>query len=125
MLSGGLVVSFILATLVAAPFDLDAGAGHAVFHFLLAAGAGLTSVLLWRHQPASRGPASVLARWSIALFAVAQLIEAIAAVSDPDGSSTGHGIPNFASLLVLQPLVLISLVALIVTAIVQRGRARA
>jgi hypothetical protein len=58
------------------------------------------------------------------LLAAAQLIEAIAAVFDPEGSGTAHAIPNAAGLAVLQPLVLIALIVLVASAMIHRRNAR-
>jgi len=120
----GVIGSFVVGTAVASPFDLDVGAGHAIFHLVLGVGLGATAFWLWNHQPTSRAVVSQLALWSTAALAFVQLVEGVAAIPDADGDGALHGIPNVISLAVLQPLVVISLIALAVSALRRRRTPR-
>jgi hypothetical protein len=116
----GVIGSFAVGTAVASPFDLDVGTGHAIFHLVLGVGLGATAVWLWNHQPTRRAVVSQLALWSTAALAFVQLVEGVAAIPDAEGEGGLHTVPNVASLAVLQPLVVISLIALAVSALLRR-----
>ena len=118
----GVVASFLVATAVALPFDLDVGAGHAIFHLVFAVGLGATAGWLWRNRGAGDAVALRLALWSSAALAVAQFIEGIVAIPDAEGESAAHGIPNVATL-ILQLLILVSLLMLAVSALLRRRSA--
>lgn len=120
VLLGGVVAGVVLATAAGAPFDIDAGAGHAVFHLVLGAVVGLAAWWLRRHGGAD-GP-SRFARWAAAALAVAQFGEGLVAVPDGRGDSTGHEILGTVNLVGLQPLVLLAVLVLAVTALRRRGR---
>ncbi len=118
VLLAGVVTGFLVGAAVGAPFDIDVGAGHAVFHLFIALFVGLAALWLLRNG-ATELP-SRFALWSATALALAQLAEGLAAIRDPRGDSTAHGIPNVVSFVVLQPLVLVALCVLTLLALRRR-----
>lgn len=118
VLLGGVTTGFLVGTAAGAPFDIDVGGGHAIFHLVLAVFLGLVGFWLLRHGTAALS--SRFAQWSAIALAIAQLAEGIAAITDGTGSSTAHEIPNVVSLAVLQPLVLLALCVLAFLALRRR-----
>ncbi|MCA1707094.1 MAG: hypothetical protein LC808_29050 [Actinobacteria bacterium] len=118
VLLAGVVTGFLVGGAAGAPFDIDVGAGHAVFHLVIALSVGLAALWLLRNG-ATELP-SRFALWSAMALALAQLAEGLAAIADGSGDSTAHEIPNVVSLVVLQPLVLVALCVLAFLALRRR-----
>ncbi|MEO7443635.1 MAG: hypothetical protein ABIW46_08905 [Acidimicrobiales bacterium] len=110
VLLGAVLMGFLVGTAAGAPFDLDVGAGHGVFHLVVATFLGLGAFWLVRHGGAEFP--FRFAQWSATALAVAQVAEGIAAIADGSGDSTAHEIPSVASLVVLQPVVLLAILVL-------------
>ena len=118
ILFAGVLLGLVLGTAAGAPFDIDVGAGHPIFHVVLAVVVGLAAWWLRRHGTSDRP--SRFAQWSAAALAVTQFIEGLAAVPDGSGDSVGHEIPGTINLLVLQPLVLAAVIVLAIAALRRR-----
>lgn len=122
VLVASVVLGFLFGTALGAPFDIDVGAGHAVFHLVVGAVVGIAA--WWLHRCGSPDRSSRFARWSAAALAIMQLVEGAAAVPDGSGGSIGHAVPGFVNLVVLQPMVLVAMVVLAVAALRRRPPAR-
>ena len=118
----GTFTAYAVGIALAAPFDLDVGAGHAMFHLVFGLGLGATALWLHRHQGRG-GWVTRLALFTVSALALAQLAEGVVAIWDSEGDTALHGLPNAVSLFVLQPLLLITLIALVVSAARRRGQA--
>lgn len=118
MLLGGLVAGFVVGSAAGAPFGIDAGGGHAIFHLVVAVFVGVTGLWLLRHGTAAFS--SRLAAWSAIALSAGQLVEGLAAIPDGSGEPLAHEVPSVISLVVLQPAVLVALVVLAVRALRRR-----
>jgi len=118
VLLGGLIAGLVVGTAAGAPFDIDVGAGHAIFHLAVALLLGLTAFWLLRHGTTDLS--SRLAQGSALALAIAQSAEGMAAIPDGSGNSTAHEVPNAVSLALLQPMVLLALCVLAVLALRRR-----
>ena len=118
VLLGGLTAGIVIGTAAGAPFDIDVGAGHAIFHLAVALLLGLTAFWLLRHGTTELS--SRFAQGSAIALAIAQLAEGVAAIPDGSGNSTAHEVPNVVSLALLQPMVLLALCVLTVLALRRR-----
>jgi len=112
------VLGFVLGIALGAPFDMDVGAGHPIFHVVLGLVVGLAAWWLRRHGTAD-GP-SQFAQWSAVALAVTQFVEGLAAIPDGSGDSIGHEIPGVVNLAILQPLVLVAIIVLAIVAFRRR-----
>jgi hypothetical protein len=112
------ILGLVLGTAFGAPFDMDVGAGHAIFHVTLGVVVGLAAWWLRRHGTADRP--SQLALWSAVALAIMQGVEGLAAIPDGSGNSIGHEIPGYVNLAILQPLVLVAIIVLAVVALRRR-----
>ncbi len=115
VLLGGVAIGFVVGTAAGAPFDIDVGGGHAIFHLVVALFLGLAAFWLVRHGTTRLS--SRLAQSAAMALAIAQFAEGVAAMWDGSGDSTAHEIPNVVSLAVLQPMVLVALCVLAVVAL--------
>ena len=122
ILLGSVIAGVFVGSVVGAPFDIDVGAGHAIFHVVAATSIALAALWLRRHGTTHRS--SRLAQWSAAALAVGQFAEGIAAAFDGTGDTAGHDITGLINLAVLQPLVLVAVVILTVRAIAGRRSPR-
>ena len=114
VLFGSVVLGMVLGTAIGAPFDIDVGAGHAIFHVVLGAVIGLAAGWL-RRQGGANAPAR-FAQWAAAALAITQVAEGMAAIPDGSGNSTAHEILGTINLVVLQPMVLVAIIVLAVVA---------
>lgn len=110
----------VLGTAIGAPFDIDVGAGHAIFHVVLGAVIGLAAWWL-RRQEGADGP-SRFAQWAAIALAITQFAEGLAAIPDGSGDSIGHEILGTINLVALQPMVLVAIIVLAVVALRRRFR---
>lgn len=111
-------MGFLVGTAAGAPFDVDVGAGHGIFHLVVAVFLGMAAFWLVNHGGASLS--SRLAQGSAMGLAVAQVAEGVAAIADGSGDSSAHEIPNVISLVVLQPVVLLAVLVLVFQALRRR-----
>ncbi len=118
VLFGGVVLGLVLGTAVGAPFDIDVGAGHAIFHVVLGAVVGLTAWWLRSHRGAD-GP-SRFAQWAASALAINQFAEGLAAIPDGSGDSIAHEMLGAINLVALQPLVLVAIIVLAIVALRRR-----
>ena len=122
VLLAGVVLGLVLGTAIGAPFDIDVGAGHSIFHVVLGSVIGVAAWWLRRHGGAD-GP-SRFAQWAAVALAITQFVEGLAAIPDGSGNSIGHEIPGTVNLVVLQPLVLIAVIVLALVALRRRRAPR-
>ena len=120
MLLGGVVLGLLLGTAIGAPFDIDVGAGHSIFHVMLGAVIGLAA--WWLRRQGGAGGLSRFAQWAAVALAITQFAEGLAAIPDGSGDSIGHEILGTINLLVLQPMVLVAIIVLAVVALRRRFR---
>ncbi len=95
-LLAGVVTGFLVGGAAGAPFDIDVGAGHAIFHLVIAPSVGLAA--LWLVRNGATELPSRFALWSAMALGLAQLAEGLAAIADGSGDSTAHEIPNVVKL---------------------------
>ena len=108
----------VLGTAIGAPFDIDVGAGHAIFHAVLGAIIGLAA--WWLRRRGGAGGPSRFAQWAAVALAISQFVEGLAAIRDGSGDSIGHEIPGTINLVLLQPLVLVAIIVLAIVALRRR-----
>lgn len=108
VLLSGVVSGFLLGTAAGAPFDIDVGAGHAIFHFVLAVTIGLAALWLWCNGGAD--VAARFTRWLASALALAQFAEGVAAVPDGSGDSAAHEVVGAVNIVLLPAVLLVLLV---------------